>query len=193
MSQDRYIEKIEDVDVNSLKPQDIAILGSGGNGTAHGRGEERVVVCRTGFITRIGNINSEIWDDLADAVILAQPEEAGEPEILEAMDNYIAIHGRKYLRERPKERHHEALLNVCGRKHEDPSWADFVPFNTFLGEKGKKRLADADLQDVIMFCCGKRATVSGKALQAARDRTPNRPTISCPLCGKNGMWMSAKR
>ena len=138
MSQDRYIEKIEDVDVNSLKPQDIAILGSGGNGTAHGRGEERVVVCRTGFITPIGNVNSEIWDDLADAVILAQPEEAGEPEILEALDNYIAIHGRKYLREHPKERHHEALLNVCGRKHEDGLTSS--PSTRFSARKGRSAL-----------------------------------------------------
>lgn len=84
------IDAATDVDINTIKLSDLTIISQTGRSTATGFGVNRTVNFRAGINCRLGNVEQETWQALAEQVVA---RDLGE-DVLEKMEAYVLNHGQ---------------------------------------------------------------------------------------------------
>ena len=80
----RQINALTDIDIPSLRLEDIRFLFGTGMGMTKGRGRDKEKFFRKGVQTEIGDIREDVWYQLAEQVIGLH----GETWLLEALETW---------------------------------------------------------------------------------------------------------
>lgn len=125
---------------------------------------------RNGVMTAIGDIQEDIWYQVAEHIARRD----GEEWLVTALNEWENAHN--YASKSKKDLYHDALQSYSYRLFDDPQWVHYIPFNLAYRAEVLKQ---AQIVSVVNTCCGKPGDVTQQQIDRAYDGK-----IACPHCGR---------
>jgi len=163
------INKLEQIDLQSLAAEDIRWLTATGVSISHGSGPGKTYTYRSGVLTPIGDIELSVWISAAEHLI--------RRDGLEEEVEHLRIHLKKQHPDNVFQTRtdYAQLLDVClCGLHRDPKWVGFVDYNR---QYHPDVLEKTPMARVFMECCKKVAEIPEVQVKSARSGM-----VSCPFC-----------
>lgn len=88
-----------------------------------GSGRDKKHFSRSGVATPIGDIQEDLWYQVAEHIAKRE----GEEWLVDALTQWNKEHN--YMKESPSELRKDALQSYSHRLYDNPRWVDFIPFN----------------------------------------------------------------
>ncbi|MCD7991935.1 MAG: hypothetical protein LUK37_09220 [Clostridia bacterium] len=163
----RQINALTDIDIPSLRLEDIRFLFGTGMGMTKGRGRDKEKFFRKGVQTEIGDIREDVWYQLAEQVIGLH----GETWLLEALETWYRE--MKHYPRHGFDVHKMALELHSNRIFNSEGWIDYLRFNRRFRPEV---LEGRRFPKVRVDCCqGEICEVTEEMIQ--------RGSAPCPRCG----------
>lgn len=169
----RRIDKIEDLDMDTLTFEDIRKHYGTGQAIPHGSGRDKTYSYRHGVGTNVGDIKEDVWCEIVKRLIIR----SGEHELFSSLRKWLMA---EYPKKSRAEIANGALELHASRMFDDPQWADYIPFNL---EFRPEVLAKTEFVTIICSCCEKPELVTKEQIEAAYE---NR--VVCPICGRHSEY-----
>lgn len=167
------INSIDQLDSTNLTFADIRIKYGTHQSVSEGAGRFKIRKSRTGYQTEIGDIQEDVWRQLAEIVV----KQANEEDILNRLLEYVnALPWMK--NETAANKRDEALELHMSRIFDRPGWISFIPFNESWRPEV---IAAAEIVEVIPNCCQKPGRVTAQQIMNRGDGL----TVPCPHCGRS--------
>ena len=135
-----------------------------------GSGRNKTHSSRSGIATPIGDIQEDLWYQVAGQIA----KRDGEEWLVDALTQWNKDHN--YMNASPSELRKEALHSYSLRIYDDPRWVDFIPFNRRFRPEV---LETARIVTVINDCCKVPGEVTQEQIDGAYLRQ-----VCCPHCGR---------
>ena len=163
------IDSSAGIDISGLSFSDIRVMTNTFSGKSIGERRNKKFIPRLGVLTKIGDIEVDVWCGLAEELIIR----AGEEELLENLILYVKNLPWTH-RDSKKEQRVRALQLHTSRIFDNPAWVSFIPFN----EKWRpEALIGIDIIEITQSCCQMPGKVTKQQLEHYTDK------IFCPHCG----------
>ena len=88
-----------------------------------GSGRDKKYFSRSGVATPIGDIQEDLWYQVAEHIAKRE----GEEWLVDALTQWDKEHN--YMKESPSELRKDALQSYSHSLYDNPRWVDFIPFN----------------------------------------------------------------
>ena len=169
-AQNHLINSIEQLDLNTITTADIRWKYGTFRPYSTGSGRDKKHFSRSGVATAIGDIQEDLWYQVAEHIA----KRDGEEWLVDALAQWNKEHN--YGKDSPTELRRDALQSYSYRIFDNPQWVLYVPFNQ---RYRPEVLETARLVTVVCDCCEK----PGETTQEQIDRGQN-GKVSCPHCGR---------
>lgn len=134
-----------------------------------GSGRNKKHFSRSGVATPIGDIQVDLWYQVAEHIAKRE----GEEWLVDALTQWNKEHN--YMEASPSELRKDALHSYANRIFDNPKWVSYVPFNR---QFRPGVLESARLVTIVTDCCKLPGQVPQEQIDGARQGE-----ISCPHCG----------
>lgn len=169
LSANNLIDSSEQLDIGTITLADIEWRYGTFLPYSTGSGRDKKHFSRSGVATPIGDIQVDLWYQLAAQIA----KRDGEVWLVDALTQWNKEHN--YLKASPPELRKEALHSYSHHIYDNPRWVDFIPFNRRFRPEVLKA---ARIVTIITDCC----KVPGEVTQEQIDRAYEKQ-VSCPHCG----------
>ena len=134
-----------------------------------GSGRDKKYFSRSGVATPIGDIQEDLWYQVAEHIAKRE----GEEWLVDALTQWNKEHN--YMHLHPTELREDALQSYASRIFDNPKWVSYIPFNR---QFRPEVLESARLVTIVTDCC----KISGEVTQEQIDGA-QQGEVSCPHCG----------
>lgn len=166
------IDQISAIDLNAVTTEDIRWRYGTMTSTSTGSKRDRTYKSshRHGVMTALGDIQVDIWYQVAEHIVRRD----GEEWLLAALNEWEQAHN--YAQRSQKQLYYDALQSFSHRVFDNPQWVNFIPFNQAYRADVLKQ---AQIVTVVNSCCGKPGNVTQQQIDHAYESR-----IACPHCGR---------
>ena len=135
-----------------------------------GSGRDKKHFSRSGAATPIGDIQEDLWYQVAEHIAKRE----GEEWLVDALTQWDKEHN--YMKESPSELRKDALQSYSHSLYDNPRWVDFIPFNR---QFRPEVLETARIVTIITDCCKVPGEVTQEQIDGAQ-----KGEVCCPHCGR---------